>query len=546
MSSEQGEALRQGARDGALLGVGALASAGLGLVSLRLLVTGLSPADYGRYALFLTLGGLLGLPLLWPTHAVLRLGSEEAERGGRGAETLGSVGAVVLAALLAVSLALVAAQALLPEAALAWLEVRLVARELWPLALLFAALSAGANLGYTLLQPFGRNHLRTLLPALPRLLYAAALLWAVASGAGLDLPRAAWLATLTIAPVLVVAPLLVRPGLPRPRAHGARRAVDFGAPLLLRNLGVAGVLYVDLLVLKAFLGDAAVGRYQVAYAVGEQVVAFGFVLTFLAGPALARAAVRGEVEPLRRFYQLVAPPLVWLWCLGAGLGIVLARPLLALLGGGAESAAVLEVLMLAVAIRGAAVLEIAVFEAHLLSRWPTAFFALGFLLNLGLDVALLRAGWGLTAPALATVAGFLLQAALRAGYARRRFDVPAFRPYLALAPVALVLAAQRAGGWPAGALAWALVVAGTLTLGRRTRLFSRDAQPALAEVRMPAALRRFAVWLHAGPAHAGPAHPGPAHPGPARPGPAHPDPAHPCPAQPDPVHPTPPSAAEGP
>lgn len=485
--------LRTGARDSLLLALGALATAGLGLVSLRLLLTGLSEEDYGHYALFLTAGGLLSVTLLWPLHAVLRLGAEEAEEGGRGGRTFGSVGLVVLGCLAVV-------------APVAWLlRERIdaeIGRPAWQLALLFAVLSVAASLGYQLLQPFGKNHLRTLLPAVPRLLFALVLaVVTLGSAQGLDFERAAWLATLTIAPVIVLAPLIVRPGAPRPARREVGRTLSFGLPLLARNLGVAGVLFVDVLIVRHLLGPVAAGRYDVAYRIGEQVVAFGFVLTFLSGPILARAAARGDRGALERFYRLGAPPLVWLWGLGAALGIVLAEPLLRVLGAKspAVSAAVLQVLLLAVAIRGAAVLEIAVFEAHLLSRWPTVFFFLGFVLNLGLDLALLRAGWGLLGPAWATVAGFALQAALRAGYIQRGFRVPALAPYLGLLPVVAVLAAARLVHPVVAGAVWLLAVALVLGWGRRTRLFSRDARALLAEVSMPARMRAALDWLHAGP-----------------------------------------------
>ena len=485
--------LRTGARDSLLLALGALVAAGLGLVSLRLLLTGLSEEDYGHYALFLTAGGLLSVLLDWPVHSVLRLGSEEAEEGGRGGRTLGSVGVVVLGCLALV-------------APLAWLfRERIdaeIGRPAWSLALLFAALSAGASLGYQLLQPFGKNHLRTLLPVVPRFLFALALVVVTVIGAQrLDFERAAWLATLTIAPVVLLAPLIVRPGPPRTAPSEVGRTLSFGLPLLARNLGVAGVLFVDVLVVRHLLGPVAAGRYDVAYRIGEQVVAFGFVLTFLSGPILARAAARGDRGALERFYRLGAPPLVWLWGLGAALGIVVAEPLLHLLGAKSPgaSAAVLQVLLLAVAIRGAAVLEIAVFQAHLLSRWPTLFFFLGFLLNLGLDLALLRAGWGLVGPAWATVAGFALQAVLRAGYIQRGFRVPALAPYLGLLPVAAVLLAVRLGSAPLAGAVWVVAVVLVLGRGRRTRLFSRDARALLAEVSMPARVRAALNWLHAGP-----------------------------------------------
>ena len=283
-----------------------------------------------------------------------------------------------------------------------------------------------------------------------------------------------------------------------------RRAAAFAWPLLFRNLGVAAVLYVDVLAIRAFFGaeqgTVLAGRYDVAYRIAEQVVVFGFVLEFLAGPPLAAAAARGDPGTLARFYRLAVPPLAWAWGLGAALLVVLAEPMLALLGAHAPAASgqVLAVLAVAVALRGVANLETPVLDAHLLSRGPAAIFFVGFAVNLGADVALLHAGWGILGPAVGTLLGYGLQSALRAAYLGRRLGVPAGWPYAAAAPAAALLAFELLTDLPtwAGLVGWA-VVAGTVLLGRaRLGLVSSEGREVLALMRMPSALRRALEALH--------------------------------------------------
>jgi len=480
------QALRQGLRDGALLVLGAGLSAGLGIVSLRLLLSGLSAEAYGQYSLFLALSGVLGVLVLWPTHAVLRLGAEEWEESRRVGGTLGSVLGLMLLSLLGVALV-----------CLGWREEldRFVGAPVAGPCLAFVALMGLCNLAYSLLQPTGFGGWRTLAPVLTRVWHAG-LLGLVLLGAGgvLSFAQAVQLALVTMLPACFLLPWVLGRRLGGLRVEGetVARAASFAAPLLVRNLAVAAVVHLDVLLIRAYLGPVEAGRYDVAYRVAEQVVVFGFVLEFLAGPALARAAARKEPETLRAFYRLAVPPLVGAWCLGAGLLVALAYPILTLLGAHAPeaSAPVLCVLAAAIAIRGASALEAPVFDAHLISRFPTFVFALGFGLNLVLDLWSLESGWGLLGPALATLAGFTLQAALRAWYVGRRFGVAAGKPYLAVLPVLVLVGVERLGGWPWALAAWVLTAGLLLASVRGGLLLSAEARGHLAAVRLPGLVRR--------------------------------------------------------
>ncbi|RMG06525.1 MAG: hypothetical protein D6731_25570 [Planctomycetota bacterium] len=487
------EALARGLSDSALLGLGSALGAALGFVSLRLLLTGLSEEEYGRYCLFLVVGGVGTVLLHWPAHAMLRLGAEDVEARGRLGRAYGSILALVVGSgLFAGAVAFAVRDAI----------ASLVGAPVWHLALAFASLSALATLSYAVLQPAGKVGLRTLFPALARAVYAGLLALVVYGSGSLNLERAVWLCTASVVPAVVLPLVVVGGALDRPAfdRRFAARAFAFGWPLLLRNLGISGVLYVDVLLVQVFLGPAAAGRYDVAYRVAEQVVVFGMVLEYLVGPVLAVAAARGDEGPLQRFYRFLAPPLAWGWSLCAALLVVLAEPILSLLGAksAAASAEVLRLLALTVSLRGAMSMEVAVFDAHLISRWPTAVFFAGFALNLVLDLALLSAGWGLTGPALATVLGFALQAICRALYLRRRLRVPALAPYASIVPVLLVFVVVWAGGALWGLTAWILLAASFPRLGRRLGLFPPEGRALLEQVRMPARLRRAVAALYAG------------------------------------------------
>ncbi len=483
--------LGRGFADSARLLLGSLVAAALGIVSLRLLLSGLPEAEFGRYALLQGVGGVLALLVAWPAPAMLRLGTEEAvAHGGAVGRTLASICALVL----------LTAPLLLGGAWLARapLEATLgIGAVPWSPLLAYAVASGLGNVGAALLQPTGRVGLRTLVPAATRGLHVALLLWAVTSW-GLDLPRALVLTAISAAPSIVL-PLLIAGRRLRsfaPDAGLARRAGAFGAPLLARTLVAWGLSVCGQLLLRS--DPVAVARFDVAFRLAEQAVVFGFALDFVAGPLLAGAAARGETGAPARLLGLAAPPLLLTWALAAGLLGAAGEPLLALLGAPhpAASAPALTLLALAVAARGPSLLDNPLFDAHLLSFWPTAFLGASLALGAGLGLALVDAGWGPLGPAVALACAWGLNAGLRSLYAARVFGAPVARVWLALlpAPAALGLAhVASTHGWGlSGRLAaWALVALVTPALARAAGLLPAEAALVLGRVRMPAGLRRL-------------------------------------------------------
>jgi glycosyltransferase involved in cell wall biosynthesis/O-antigen/teichoic acid export membrane protein len=492
VSGEDG-GLGRSLSDSALLVLGSLLAAVLGFVGLRFLLTGLSEADYGRYILFQTAAGVLLVFMLWPVPAVLRLGAEEVAERRSLSRVAGSVLLLMLLSLVGVTAVVLIGRGSL-EAWLGW--------EAWELVLGFAAASALAGFACELLKPAGKVGLRTLVPAVGRGLFAAMLGLLVVREQALTLPRAAVLTVITtlpavVIPVMAVGSLIRRPW---PERRFVNRATAYGWPLLLRNLGIMGLLTVDVFVIRHVLGEVEVGRYEVAYRIAEQVVVFGFVLEHLCDPLLAGMAARGDRAALSAYQRLAMPQLAWLWGLGAALMIPLAEPMLVLLGAksAALSAGILQVVLVGVALRGVTTLENPLLSAHMLSFWPTVFFFAALALNLILDLTLLQTSLGLYGPALATVAAFALQGVLRSLYLGRLFGAGSWRCYVATLPALAVLAATLLGSWPVGLLAWAAAAALVLGAGRGAGLFPAETARILDRVRMPDPLRQALARFYAG------------------------------------------------
>jgi len=478
-----------GFRDLLLLGGGAALSAALGFVSLRILLTHLSQADYGRQSVFLAWGGFATVLLTWPVWSSLRLGAEEFDREGRLGRTLGSL------ALLVVGSAAVLGPVvwLLGDALEASVGVPAAG-----LLFAFAGLAALAQLATALLRPVGLGGWLTLASGTTRLVVCLLL---ILGADALDLPRALFIAAVAPLPVVVFTLWVLRRSLagPRPDPAVMRRAAEYGAPLLVSFLGVTGLLYVDVLILRGMLGEAAAGSYDVAYRIAEQAVVFGVVLEILPGPLLASAAARGLERTRERYLRVGAPQVALVWGFAAALLVALAEPVLVALGAHtpSESAAVLQALAVAVAVRGSGLVERPVLQAQLLSRWPTAFCLLGLALNVVLDVVLIQRGWGVLGPALGTLAGFALEALLRTAYLRGLFEGSTWRVHwgagVALAFYGAALAGL--GSLPLLGL-WALGGVAVLRWGRTWGVFPAETAELLDHVRLPGVVRRVLLRFY--------------------------------------------------
>ncbi|MCA8925679.1 MAG: glycosyltransferase [Planctomycetes bacterium] len=482
-----------GFRDLLLLGGGAALSAALGFVSLRILLTHLDQADYGRQSVFLAWGGFATVLLTWPVWSSLRLGAEEYDAEGRLEKTLGSLALLVGASAVVVAPAIWLCSGLL-EASVGIPSAGLL--------LGFAGLAALAQLATALLRPRGLGGWITLVSGTTRLVFCVLLVLAADS---LDLGRALFAAAISPLPVALFVLWVLRDVTARPRPDRVvmRRASAYGAPLLARFLGVTGLLYVDVLILRGMLGEAAAGSYDVAYRIAEQAVVFGVVLEVLPGPLLASAAARGRDLTRERYLRLGAPQVALMWGVAAALLVAVAEPVLVVLGAHTPeaSAAVLQALAVAVAVRGAGLVERPVLQAQLLSRWPTVFCLLGLALNVILDVVLIHQGWGVLGPALGTLAGFSLEAVLRTAYLRRCFAGATWRVHLG-AGVALGFYLAALAGLSSVALLglWALTGVALLGLGRAAGLFPAETAELLDHVRLPGTVRRGLRRFYAAPA----------------------------------------------
>jgi O-antigen/teichoic acid export membrane protein len=479
-----------GLRDGIALGVSKLAQAGLALVAQKALLRSESEADFGKWIAFMSVANAAIAFLGWPQVSVLRLGAEEWNETRRLARTFALHGLLLLGSLLFVAAPALEARELIDR------YVRIDGATV--LVLEYAFLAAAGNVVAAHLKPAQRVAQFALLPLVTRIFWASALgAFAFVLGRDLDARAVMVLCTITAIPQLVVGlGLVARWTVPpaRPHAHDSERALRFGLPVLLRQLGTQAFAYVNFVLLYPMLGSIEIaGRFQVGATLSEQAVLFLSALEDLMGPILARAASRGEDRTLRVYYRTLAPQVVLVWSALAGAAILVARPILAALSAKAvdATAPALEVLLLATAARVVVSLEAPVFDAHLISGAPLAFYVIGFATNVGLDLVLIPR-FGIEGAAWASLAGWLVNTIARSVYVRAKFRVSVLRLYVWLWPVVAAFLWARLGSevaFPALARPAALVVF-SLALGKVLGVFAPETLVALEGVAMPEKLRR--------------------------------------------------------
>ena len=486
-----------GLRDGVALAVAKFGAALLAFVAQGALLRVTSEQDFGRYSTFIIVSNLAIAFTVWPCSSVLRLGSNEWVKTHRLARTYWLHLLLVLgaAAILATPL---------------WEARDVVDRYVTvpgatKIVLAYALITAVATVSGAILKPAGKVLSFAILPVLSRIFYVGAFGWLALQRRTLDAREMMLICVATAIPQLVAAIFLAaRHVLPPARldAEEANVALRFGLPVLFRMLGGQSFAYVNAIYIKRAEGLVAMSRISIASNLAEQTALLAGAFEDLVGPILARSAAEGKERVLRTYYALVAPQVALAWSTACGVAILLAFTILQLLRAKSLEASgiTFQILLLATTVRIVVSLESPVFDAHLISAPPLAFFALGFATNLGLDVVLVPR-FGIQGAAWASVAGWTVNALLRSGYLGWRFRVPSPLVFLYLLPAgaAFVYARTLGGRLVVDLGAAAALVAGSLLVGRLTRVFSPAAFHALEGVRMPQKVRRLLAWFYGAP-----------------------------------------------
>lgn len=474
-----------------VLGAGNYLAMGVSLVINALLARHLGAASFGKLALLLAASqAVLLLTANWTHTAVVRFGAREFASGGSVAETFWTrlwIVAPFISAAAVVGLAArhpLSAYLGIPSWGLAIVLVHCVATLLLTMTgLAFQARSEMQRYGVVLF--LDKAVLLALLVLLPQswtdspllvlCLYAASSS-AVAAGGLLALGAR------SLRPVTF-------------NRTAVRAMFAFSAPLIFSSwVGLFGTNWFDLLIIKRYQPDAAVGVYSLGTLLAGVVQQVTIVFSTMLLPQLSVMVAKAELDGIRTFVARLLP----YWFLATSLlfsaVLLVAGWIVPLVFGASFEAAVpvLAIMMIA----GCA---LALFNAFspLVTAVGSNWVLTGVCLasggvNVLLDFALIPP-FGVVGAAAATVLAYSTSAVLVLWYAQRRLEMPLFGLGLLALPVVVVCAGFLAlDGLRFYLFAIPAGVATSYWLVRRFRLFRQEDAVFLKHVRVLAPLARQA------------------------------------------------------
>lgn len=472
-----------------VLGAGNYLAMGVSLVINALLTRHLGAASFGRLALLLAASqAVLLLTANWTHTAVVRFGAREFASGGSVAETFWTrlwIVAPFLSAAAVVGLAArhpLSAYLGIPSWGLAIVLVHCVATLLLSMTgLAFQARSEMQRYGVVLF--LDKAVLLALLVLLPQSWTGSPLLVLCLYAASSSAVAVAGLIALG-----------ARSLMPVTFNRAALRAMfSFSAPLIFSSwVGLFGTNWFDLLIIKRYQPDAAVGLYSLGTLLAGVVQQVTIIFSTMLLPQLSVMVADGELDRIRTFVARLLP----YWFLATSVlfsGVLLVGGwVVPLIFGAAFEASVPVLAILMVA--GCA---LALFNAFspLVSAVGSNWILTGVCLasgcvNVLLDLVLIPR-YGLTGAAAATVIAYGTSAVLVLWYAQRHLEMPVFGLGLLALPVVVVCA----GFLVLDGMRFYLFAApaGVLTsywLVRRFRLFRHEDAAFLQQMRVLVPLPR--------------------------------------------------------
>ena len=421
-----------------------------------------TPAEYGRASVILSIWGLFTVATEWCAPVLMRYGPVELARSGSLRTTLSTRLIFALPPLVL----------LVPSVPWYLLVVRG-----WPPALAWgtsaflvvsAALGAAQSCAVAA-QRFGALALANAVArAAPVLLIVGALIVGRAVRAE-GLVFAALIGA-AVGAVLLFAALSRLVGAARPDRALLAKMWRYSLPGLVAAPSLAAITFVDPIILQHSVSHAEIGRYQLAYLTVTLFGAAGGSVNSVLSPELVAARERGEELAIERYRRVTQPRLALELGLVACAAACVAAPLVRLVlppawAGAADPVAILTV---------AGALMLGVWSLHPLvtvtdSVWSLeAATILGAVTNVALDLWLAPRA-GVRGVALANVASWSVQLTVLALLLHRL--IGARRVAVALVPCAVaVLAVVVAAPGRARALTAVLLVAVAAALGWRARL----------------------------------------------------------------------------
>jgi len=479
----------------AVLGQGTALLAGLActILTIRLLP---GRADYGRYALFFMFLEVVSHLVNWPNLGLVRFGREELGRNGRIAETFWArLALFLLCVLLAATLLFGFSRPLDSYLALDF--------PLHYLLIAYVALNGLVLFARSVFQTVTdfRAYASTLAGVkLLNLAFLVVFFVLLARGATPGRVLLTHLASFTI---VGLACLLRQPwriiSPPRLRLHALARIAAYSWPLFPAGLSALVVNWVDFVVIRRAIGDAAVGIYAVAYQPVIVLITLSVALMSAVQPLLISLVLARRRETLRWYHADALRQVAWALGLAGVLLAVLAEFIPLIVGRQYGPAVVpCQVLIAGVTFFMFAGFQSAYAKALDRVRWVLFVGVVLAVLNTLFDLALVPA-FGIRGAAVATTAAYAMSGLfyfpILSGDRRFPLERPlrAYSALIGLAPTLCMAAAALAlPGTLPRVVAGVTILLVWAALGRWARIYPRRTLEMVRGVHMPAWARRLA------------------------------------------------------
>jgi O-antigen/teichoic acid export membrane protein len=413
--------IRAGLRDYTAVIAAQIGVLPISLLWLAAIARALGPHAFGAYLVGIALVQFLFRFLIgWASSTVIRFGTAEALQSQRLNRTVGArlvllvLGSAIGVTLLEIGQPLLRQWTTLSSAAIHWLGVVLLTSAWWDVGL-----SVSRTLG-----AIGRFALGSWLRQVV-LLLGGGCIWA-----GL-LPKSveSVLAVEASAYALVGSGLMLRAGLGllvpvRLERASVIQFIRYAWSNVVAFLAGYLVDWIDLYVIRYFLGLSAVGVYQLGYRFMSLASNGLMGITVVTFPLFMRWKAEGRPETMKRFLEETTPTVSWLWAAAMAVLISLTPELIKGFGGPdyQPAAPCLAILWAGLAFQAIPVMMTSLFSVH--DALPTI-----MVLNLaaaGINMAgdlVAVPRWGIVGAAWATAVSFTVTGLASGWLAHRRFGV---------------------------------------------------------------------------------------------------------------------------
>jgi O-antigen/teichoic acid export membrane protein len=459
----------------------------MGFISLLLIVRMLSSADYGSYALFISVASVVAVVTTWTSASIVRFGREEFITEGSVKKTFWANYGILLPAFAICLFLIFIFRARLSD----YIGISQDACYLIFGYILLSNLSLNISVAF---QAMGKMKHFSYLPLVSSGSFLAALAIIYFMSISVSIELVISLLILGHLLVSIIGLWLLRKDITPIyfSRDWIKRCFSYSWPLLFGSTSGVVVHNIDQIVIRAFMSLSFVGIYNVAYQLQGYLIMFPMLSVSLMFPLMTSLVITNSESKIKWYKRVYSSQITFLWALVISVFIVLAS-LISWIFGADYAAAVfpLNILLLGVAFQIITVVNSPVLSAHGLMKETAVINIIMAAMNLGLDILLIPL-LGINGAAIATAAVLTLGAIGYSLTINKRLRINDFASYAWLFPAIISFAGSVfINGLAYRAIFLVVVVILSILVAKRSTIFNMESLAILDSIDMPAFVRRM-------------------------------------------------------